>query len=364
MYRLLILLAACTSSDEPTSWIPTPAPDAFTGAAVVAPATNAECIDQLQAAMGRRKRPSTEQAATFFACKDARNVQPWRPPDPNQIPMGDRGDAIRRGISLLTRTPEVVGPHAIDVDNRHAGNNLTCIHCHKNGPEGLPGTAKYMLPYVNVANDYPTLDPKSMTIVTLRKRILGMFGTGEAPLSVDDPELDDIVAYFDWLAEGSNEGAAMEGTHLMHVDLPGRAADPERGKSVFFTRCIGCHMPDGIGMRSPAFKRGGGYVFPPIAGEDTWSDGGHMTLLGVLTPMVLGSMPQGATPGAPLLTVEQAYDVAAYVAETLPRAHDWNRDTHYPDPAFRPDSWAPRELFSDETEWRRARFGPFSLESE
>ena len=64
-----------------------------------------------------------------------------------------------------------------------------------------------------------------------------------------------------------------------------------------------------------------------------------MSAANLLASFIFGTMPLGATPEKPLITVEQAYDIAAYVNSVLPRRHDPKRNTHYPNPLFRPESF-------------------------
>ncbi|MNE54515.1 hypothetical protein D3C80_1492980 [compost metagenome] len=97
-----------------------------------------------------------------------------------------------------------------------------------------------------------------------------------------------------------------------------------------------------------------------MAGDDTYDDGGHMYMVPLLTRFIHANMPLGSSAAAPQLTVEEAYDIAAYINSELPRRHAPQRVGAYPDSAFRPAGFAIPEHFPNDPEgYRRARFGPF-----
>ncbi len=303
----------------------------------------------------------TVRAMQLLKREAALPVRPWTEPDPAAIPAGDAGNAIRYGKALLTRTSTLIGPNAPDPARRFAGNNLNCVHCHAVGPSGLPGTKPYSLPLVNVVNEYPKLDIKSMKVITLEARIAGMIGKGPAgAIPADGPEMQAILAYLKWLGRGGKPGTRMAQTGLDEVAMPSRAADVGRGESLYRTHCLSCHQPDGTGIKAPDFASGGGYSFPPIAGNDSYDDGGHMAMVPLLTRFLAANMPYGSTKRSPRLTVDEAYDIAAYVTNNLPRRHNPGRTRSYPAEALRPGGFVIPEHFpGDDAAYQRARFGPF-----
>lgn len=294
-----------------------------------------------------------------------RPQQPWVEPDPKDIPKGPQGDLIRYGIELLNNTSEWIGPNAKDHRLRFAGNNLNCVSCHQAGKSGLPGTKKYAIPWINVINDYPQLDTKTMTVFSLEMRIAGMMGKGAVQIKNDSKEMRAIVAYMKWLGEKTKRNKNMVGTKLDgNITLPNRPADPSRGKALYATHCTACHGEQGLGVKKPNFDTGGGYTFPPIAGNDTYDDGGHMYMIPLLTAFVYSNMPQGASHEKPLLSITDAYDISAFVNSYLPRKHNPNRKGMYPDPAFRPEGFAIKEYFkNDEEGYEQARFGPYKTKN-
>ena len=305
-------------------------------------------------------RPDTEAAKVLLAHYEQRPSQAWAVPGRKDLPGGAQGELIAYGIQILTNTSRTVGPNAPDKALRHSANNLNCTNCHQAGAEGLPGTKPYALPFVNVVNDYPKLDVKTMRVISLEDRILQMFGRGPVPLEKDSREMKAMVAYMSWLGSKARPNSRMAGTGLEEIPMPPRAADPRVGEGLFAQQCASCHSARGTGQQHPEFGQGAGYAIPPIAGDDTYTDGGHMYMVPLLTRFVHANMPLGSSAASPILTVEEAYDIAAYVNSELPRRHVPGREASYPDAAFRPAGFAIPELFQgDEAAYRAARFGPY-----
>jgi cytochrome c len=301
------------------------------------------------------------EAQAELAARSARPVQPWPDalPTLENVPNDAQGKWIRRGIDLLTRTSELIGPN-VDEAHRIGSININCVSCHPRGSTGLPGTMRDHLPWVNVVHDYPRVEVKTMKRLTLQDRVRGMFGGGRGKLTDDSNEMRAIVAYFEWLGRLVRPGHRLDGSGLAHVPPLARAADPVRGEAVYASRCTACHQADGRGIQNEGFARGAGYQIPPLAGDDTYGDGAHMYLVPVLARFLVGYMPLGAI--EPLAT-EDAYDVAAYVNDVLPRPHSALRARLYPEPALRPPYFSiPENFRGDARAERRAKFGPFTDE--
>jgi len=307
-----------------------------------------------------QKTLTKEEAMLWMEENNKRPVQPFTSPTEADIPEGEKGVRIRHAIDLMTRTSEFMGKNAVNPEKRFSANNLNCTHCHSKGDAGLPGTQKGSLPWVNVINDYPKFDPKSMRIISLEERIIGMYGRGAVTLTPEMEEMQIIMEYMRWLNKEAKPGYAMKGTGIQHIYYD-QAANGETGKKLYETKCIACHGPEGLGIKHLEFSEGMGYIYPPVAGEDTYDDGGHVYMIPTLASMIYTNMPYGiAKPGKPDLTVEEAYDIAAYINHNLKRRHNPNRSKSYPEPYFRPDAFViPEHFDNDEAKYLKAKFGPY-----
>jgi thiosulfate dehydrogenase len=307
---------------------------------------------------------TTEQARELSERYAARKVQPWRA-SPDAATIKGRGDSdlINYGIQLLDNTSATIGPLVKAADMHYSGNNLNCSSCHLKGDNGLPGTKYLGIPFSNVMNDYPKFRARTMTVGSAADRVNGCMtrsmGNGR-PLPVDSREMQGILAYFNWLSEGTEAGMAMEGTGLPRLELPARRANPEQGESVYEQFCASCHGKDAVGNRSPQYEQAAGYLFPPLGGDDSFNNGAGMSRLITATQFIFVNMPLGTTADKPALTVSQAYDVAAYI-ESLPRPEYPGRKHDFPNPAFRPvDYPVPAFFNNDAAALDMARYGPYS----
>lgn len=303
------------------------------------------------------------QASAFQQRYQKRTEQAWKvPPPADRLKQHKNEVLIRYGIRLLDKTAAAIGPQVKDSSLRYSGNNLNCSNCHLKGDTGLPGTRYFGLPFTNLRNDYPKLSVRNMRIIDAADRVNGCMtrsmGNGR-PLPKDSKEMQAILAYFDWLAEGTEPYQAMAGTGIPVLKLPSRAADPVQGKKVYDSKCVACHDQQGIGKKAPDYASGGGYLFPPLAGNDSYNDGAGMSRLIKASRFVRANMPLGTTWKSPQLSVDEAYDVAAYI-DSLPRPQHPQRENDFPDPKFRPQDYAVPAYFNgDEAALKKARFGPY-----
>lgn len=307
---------------------------------------------------------TTEQAKELQKRYADRPVQNWKPaPDKSTIENHPDAELIQYGIEVLDKTAATIGPMVADETRRYSGNSLNCSSCHLKGSDGLPGTKYLAMPFNNVVNDYPNFRARSMTIGTAADRVNGCMsrsmGDGKA-LPLDSPEMKGILAYFAWLAEGSQKDQAMHGTGMPEVSLPDRAADLTHGKAVYEKHCQSCHGMNGLGLKAADYDETGAYLFPPLAGRDSFNDGAGMSRIKKATRFIHANMPLGTDPEKPALSAEAAFDVAGYV-ESLARPTRPGRDKDFPDPSFRPSDYPVPEYFGDDAEaLERAKYGPFN----
>ena len=100
-----------------------------------------------------------------------------------------------------------------------------------------------------------------------------------------------------------------------------RAADPVRGRAIYANACVACHNTDGSGIRRSLPTSDLGYMVPPLWGADSFNNGAGMARLITAANFVHFNMPHGTDYLDPQLTVEQAWDVAAYmISQPRPRS--------------------------------------------
>ena len=143
------------------------------------------------------------------------------------------------------------------------------------------------------------------------------------------------------------------GSGLKDLPILDRAADPVKGKLVFQLRCQSCHGENGQGQKSEGTKE---YIYPPLWGNNSYNDGAGLFRLGTFARYVKNNMPWGVSFDAPVLSNEEAWDVAAYV-NSQPRPHfDTSHD--WPDISKKPYDH-PLGPFKDAFSTQQHKFGPF-----
>lgn len=274
------------------------------------------------------------------------------PPDITTAGDDPFGKLVKYGYALFTDTANEIGPTVTDPDKRFAGNNLACQSCHLQA-----GTQPYAMPLVGISGQFPRYRPREGAVDTLEDRIDGCMErslNGRA-LPVDSHEMTAFSAFMEWLSTGVPRGAKLVGAGTLRIKEPERAADPDRGGRIYALVCAACHGPDGLGRRA---ETGAGYQFPPLWGSDSFNDGAGMSRLLTAAAFAMHNMPIGTTFDAPVLSDEEAYDVAAYfISRDRPRKSNLDRD--FPILLEKPVD-TPYGPYADGFGQEQHTFGPFA----
>ncbi|MCF8042767.1 MAG: c-type cytochrome [Desulfarculaceae bacterium] len=277
----------------------------------------------------------------------------WQPRDPSNLPKGKQGDLIRRGFELVNQTNLHLGQGQVNLDKRYSGNTLDCRNCHLD-----KGVQRFGDPWVGVMNRYPSYRARKGGQGDIQDRINGCFqrSMNGRPLPAGSPEMKAIVTYMSWLSDGVP--AKIVGQGVPKLNYPGRKANLAAGKETYATYCLTCHGSQGLGYQGRATYVPT-YVVPPLAGPGSYNNGAGMDRLLKATAFIRSNMPLGATFRRPVLTNEQAYDIAGYL-NSLPRpqmdpailAKD------YPDKKQKPVD-SPYPPWADGFSADQHRYGPF-----
>ncbi len=275
----------------------------------------------------------------------------WTPPEIATVSDDPFGTLVKYGHALFTDTANEIGPMVEDAGKRFAGNNLTCQNCHLVG-----GTQPYAVPLTGVGGQFPQYRGREGAVDTLEDRINGCMErsmNGRA-LPPESREMKAFLAYMRWLSAGIRDGAKLVGAGTLRIKEPRRAVDPDRGAAVYAESCAACHGPEGLGQRAQA---GAGYQFPPVAGPDSYNIGAGMSRLLTVAAFAMHNMPIGTTFKAPVLTDDQAYDVAAFLVDQK-RPEKPNLETDFPIRLEKPVD-TPYGPYADGFSPDQHRFGPF-----
>ncbi len=282
----------------------------------------------------------------------ANPTQGWPRPDPAGLPEGPRKDEVLHGEALIRRTYWYIGPEVADPAKRFAGNNLACASCHLDG-----GRRRFGLPFIGVSQAYPADMARENALQTLAQRINGCMerSMNGRRLPEGSAELEAMIAYIDFLSDHAPTDLHGRGAPpLSYLD---RAANPRRGAEVYKRYCEACHGRDGLGVRNGTIGDMAGYLYPPLWGPDGFNTGAGMHRLIKSARFIRANMPYGTNFDAPILSEEEAWDVAAYI-NIQKRPEKPGLDKDYPDRSRKPVD-APFGPYQDEFPPEQHKFGPF-----
>lgn len=246
---------------------------------------------------------------SFAQVPAPRPVAEFKPPAESAIPSGPQGEAIRNGKLLLAETHQRLPGNV--------GNKLTCANCHL----GV-GTVPNASPWVGIWGVFPEYRSRSGQVNSLQQRVNDCFQrsmNGKA-LPYDSKEMNNILAYMQWLSLGVPTGVSVKGRGFgpINRDLKPNA---DKGKEIYAAKCASCHGANGEGIRSAD----GAYSFPPLWGNDSFNIGAGMARTYTAAAFVKQNMPLGQ-PNT--LTDQEAVDVSEFFThqprpDYPPKSKDW-----------------------------------------
>lgn len=246
----------------------------------------------------------------------------WYTADVNSLGPGAENDLIRYGKDLIVDTPRHIGKSASDPAMRFAGNDLACQSCHLNA-----GLQPFAAPFVSTYASFPMM--VNDKFLSLKERINGCMtrSMNGKPLPDDGREMQALIAYVKFVGTGSPEGVRVPGMGLRPLREPAEQPDATRGEAVYAKFCANCHEADGQGQKrlTPHI----GYTIPPLWGDDSFNAGAGMARLDYAAAYIHDNMPFGIDYQDPVLNVQQAWDVAAYLV-SKPRPPDPHAATPAP----------------------------------
>lgn len=260
-------------------------------------------------------------------------------------------ELIKYGYQLFQNTPKYLGPDNGNPENIYAGNRLSCNNCHL-----FAGTKPYSGSLIGIIQRFPQFRGRENKIGTIEERINGCFerSMNGRVLEEDSHHMKAYVAYLNWLSRYAPEDGNVEGKGFVSVTIPERAVDLGHGETVYNNFCVVCHGEDGQGQ---FFPDGIVYQYPPLWGENSFNNGAGMTRVLTAMRFIKGNMPFGATAEFPILTDEQAYDVAGFISQQE-RPIKANLEVDFPDLTKKPVStgYPP---YVDDFPINQHQLGPF-----
>lgn len=271
----------------------------------------------------------------------------WHARDISAISNASQRAQVQYGRDLIAHTARFLGPSG---SGSHISNGMNCQNCHLDA-----GTRPFGNNYAAVAATYPKFRARSGSVESLEKRVNDCFErslNGE-PLDTTSYEMTAIISYLHFIGSNVAANEIPDGVGLKKIAFLDRGADPGKARLLYEEKCQACHGSQGEGVMG---HDGGEYQFPPLWGDHSYNTGAGLFRLTNFAQFIHSNMPLGATFDNPILTEEEAWDIAAYV-NSLPRpVKDLSRD--WPNIESKPFDH-PFGPFADSFPEHQHKYGPF-----
>ena len=296
----------------------------------------------LQYAHDAAKEETKKSAVTI---KDTTTY--WVAADINTITDSKLKLQVEYGKELIAHTSKYFGPQGSVMK---ISNGMNCQNCHLQA-----GTVTWGNNYGSVASLYPKFRARSGSSENIYKRINDCFErslNGKA-LDTAGKEMEAIAAYINFLGSNVAKGKKAAGSGFKDLAYLDRAADAEKGFTVYTTKCQSCHQQNGEGVFNADKTE---FTYPALWGKNSFNDGAGLYRISNFAKYAKFNMPQGTTYQNPQLTDEEAWDVAAFViSQTRPHI---NTPKDWPDISKKPvdHSFGP---YADAFTEKQHKYGPF-----
>jgi len=258
------------------------------------------------------------------------------------VVMDMEENQMQYGEDLIAHTAKYFGP---DGTVRQNSNGMNCQNCHLDA-----GTKKFGNNYWKVATEYPRVRGRSGKMESVEMRINDCFrrSLNGDTIALESREMKAMVAYITSVASPEETGAG-----IFSVAMLDRPANPATGKIGYEKHCVVCHGAQGEGMR---IKGANEYVYPPLWGSHSYNTAAGLYRLSRFAGYIKTNMPFGATAENPILSNEEAWDIAAYVNSQERPIKIFKED--WPDISKKPIDH-PFGPFADNYSELQHKFGPF-----
>ncbi len=274
----------------------------------------------------------------------------WEHPNlyTDNVTVGEKRKMIIYGKDLIANTAAYLGPKG---SVARISNGMNCQNCHLDA-----GSRDWGNNYGAVSSTYPKMRGRSGMVEDIPKRVndcLERSLNGKA-LNPQSHEMLSIVAYMNWLGQDVKKGVKPEGTGIEDLPYLDRPASPEKGSLVYVQTCQRCHGVNGEGIKNPGDVT---YQYPPLWGDNSYNNGAGLYRISRFAGFVKNNMPfDQATYRHPVLSDEQAWDVAAYVNSQPHPVLQTSGD--YPDLTKKPVD-SPQGPYADSFNEQQHKYGPF-----
>lgn len=274
-------------------------------------------------------------------------VKYWIASDINVEPDTKLKNILAYGKDIIAHTSKYFGPKG---SVQKMSNGLNCQNCHLQA-----GSAIFGNNYGSVASQYPKFRARSGSVENLYKRVNDCFQRSLNGKSLDSTgsEMQAITTYINYIGKDVKKGKKAAGSGFKDLAYLDRATDPLKGKNLYNAKCQSCHQLNGEGVFNDTKTE---YIYPALWGKHSFNDAAGLYRISNFAKYIKYNMPQGASYAKPILSNEEAWDIAAYVnSQARPHmevASDW------PDKSKKPVDH-PFGPYADNFSEKQHKYGPF-----
>jgi thiosulfate dehydrogenase len=274
-------------------------------------------------------------------------AETWEAPDTSALGNSERDKLVKYGRELISRTAFYLGPAGIVA---HQTNGMNCQNCHLDA-----GTKPFGNNYSAVASCYPKYRERSGTIEDIYHRVNDCMARSlnGKMLDTSSREMQAIKAYIEWIGKDVPKGIKPQAAGIYKLAYLDQAADIEKGKLVYVSKCQSCHSKNGGGKMDINQIT---YQYPPLWGSHSYTTAAGLFRISNFAGYVKSNMPFGASNEHPQLSDEEAWNVAAFVNSQPRPVKTFKED--WPKLAAKPVDF-PFGPYADTFSERQHKYGPF-----
>lgn len=269
-------------------------------------------------------------------------------PDIASLPADSNGNLIRYGQQLMYNTAYNIGPTGIN--GNYTVSRTSCSNCHQQA-----GTKPFAFDLMTAYSRYPQYRAREDKVLSLAERVNNCVTRplNGRPIPENSREMHAFLSYFKWLDNFATQHHKENWAKSLSLNFLSRAADTVKGAWVYASRCSRCHGLNGEGRFNGDSIA---YQYPPLWGSKAYQAGSSMYRVIKMSGWLKANMPyDSARYDKPVLTDEEAFDVAAYI-NSRPRTHP--RSFDYPRPDKKPVDH-DRGPYLDSFSALQHKYGPY-----